>query len=393
MVQWYYNYITRRDIEVEMHREKTNFSTGLGFPQGGVCSAKFWLIAFDYAIKIINRFNIEGNGYADDCSALYGGPRLDHAISRLQKMLDELTAWGRTCGLKFNPDKSVAIVFTRRRKTPPKKLKIDGKEIEYKQEVTYLGIKLDSKLHWTKHINEKIGKAKRYLANVASITRKNWGPKPRLMRWAYLGYGAMIWGHRAPDMEAKLRRVNRMGMNTFGTFPKSTPTRAMEVALEVMPLHLFCRQEALAARARLDDVVGINWPGKAKTKNHATSHLRSWQNKLDDLKIDLKRADRCNMTKWNEGFRINKDSFMGEAKHRAHTQYNVYTVGSRIDDKTGSGLVIYKGKREILAESIRLPDFATVFQAEVAAIAVAANTLVTDNDYSNARFVKILVDS
>ena len=70
---------------------------------------------------------------------------------------------------------------TRRRKLPKTKLKIDGKEIEYKQEVTYLGIKLDSKLHWTKHINEKIGKAKKFLANVAHMTQKNWGPKPRLM--------------------------------------------------------------------------------------------------------------------------------------------------------------------------------------------------------------------
>ena len=99
MVQWYFNYISHRDIEITMHGVISLFSTGIGFPQGGVCSAKFWLIAFDYAIKIINRYNIEGNGYADDCSALYGGPRLDHALKRLQKMLDELTQWGKTCGL------------------------------------------------------------------------------------------------------------------------------------------------------------------------------------------------------------------------------------------------------------------------------------------------------
>ena len=56
MVQWYFNYILHRDIEIEMHGEK--FSTGLGFPQGGVCSDKSWLIAFDYAIQIINIYDI-----------------------------------------------------------------------------------------------------------------------------------------------------------------------------------------------------------------------------------------------------------------------------------------------------------------------------------------------
>ena len=91
LVQWYHGYITHRDIEIAMHGERVAFSTGVGFPQGGVCSAKFWLIAFDYAIQIINRYGIEGNGYADDCAALYGGPRLDHAIKKLQKMLNDLT--------------------------------------------------------------------------------------------------------------------------------------------------------------------------------------------------------------------------------------------------------------------------------------------------------------
>ena len=159
-----------------MHGELKKFSTGIGFPQGGVCSAKFWLIAFDYTIQIINRFKIEGNGYADDCSALAGGRRLDHALKRLQKMLNELANWGKTCGLKFNPEKSVAVVFTRRQKLPPFSLKIDGKEIVYKSEVKYLGVTLDSKLHWTKHIEEKITKAKRYLTKICLLYTS---PSPR----------------------------------------------------------------------------------------------------------------------------------------------------------------------------------------------------------------------
>ena len=210
MVQWYYNYITHRDIEIEMHGISKSFTTGLGFPQGGVCSAKFWLIAFDYAIQVINRHNIEGNGYADDCSALYGGRRLDHALKRLQKMLDELVAWGRTCGLRFNSEKSVAVVFTRTRKKPPLALRIDGEDIEFRSEVKYLGVTLDSKLHWTPHIDDKISKTKKYLGKITNMTRNNWGPKPKLMRWAFIGivrpmlcYGAMIWGHRAPELIAK----------------------------------------------------------------------------------------------------------------------------------------------------------------------------------------------
>ena len=321
MVQWYHNYITHRNIQVTMHGETVTFSTGIGFPQGGVCSAKFWLIAFDFAIKIINTYNIEGNGYADDCSALYGGPRLDHAISRLQKMLDSLTAWGKRCGLHFNPEKSVAVVFTRRRKTPPRALKIDGKEIPYKQEVNYLGVTLDSKLLWNTHINNKITKAKRFISNVADITRKNWGPKPKLMRWAYLGmvrpmicYASMVWGHRAPHAENKLRRLNRMAINTFGSFPKSTPTRALEIILDVMPLHLFCLQEAIASRSRLHDVVKLDWPGTNQKKTHSISHLRFLEDHMTKLALDPANLDTCSQLIWSSGYHINRDSFSGAAK-------------------------------------------------------------------------------
>ena len=399
MVQWYHNYMSHRDIIVTMHGETMVFSTGVGFPQGGVCSAKFWLVAFDYAIQIINRYNIEGNGYADDCSALYGGPRIDHALKRLQKMLDELTEWGRTCGLKFNPEKSIAVIFTRRRKQPPFKLKIDGKEIEFQTQVKYLGVTLDSKLYWTRHIDEKIKSAKRYLSLVNNITRDNWGPKPKLMRWAYLGivrpmicYGSLIWGHRAPESIAKLRRVNRLAMNTFANFPKSTPTQALEVMLDVMPLHTFVEQEALAARLRLDNVLRLEWSGKNSNKTHSVSHLRYWKDALETGKINYSNPDRCDRTRYEQHFVLDRTSFDGAPEHRTRLQFSAYTDGSRKDDQTGSGYVIYEGEVERESASFRLPNYATVFQAEIKAVeraALAARNLWSDE----MKVVKFFVDS
>ena len=375
------------------------FSNGIGLPQGGVCSAKFWLIAFDFAIKIINMLKIEGNGYADDCSALYGGPRLDHALSRLQKMLDTLTSWGRRCGLRFNPEKSVAVLFTRRHKTPPKALKIDGKEIPYQNEVKYLGVTLDAKLHWKKHVQNKIDKTKKFLSNIAQITRKNWGPKPKLMRWAYLGvvrpslsYASLIWGHRASFSEDKLRKLNRLAINTFGSFPKSTPTRALEIMLDIMPLHLFCEQEALASRVRLDDVLDLDWDGTNQKKTHAVGHLKYWDDLLSSSDIDPSTSDRCSEIIWPTGFRLNKDSFSGLAKHRALSQYNIFTDGSRSGGQTGAGAIIYRGKQEILQIKNRLPNTSSVFQAEIFAIGTAASTLIDRNE-TNMKFVKIFVDS
>ena len=116
------------------------------------------------------------------------------------------------------------------------------------------------------------------------------------------------------------------------------------------------------------------------------------QDRLTQLQIDPKDTDKCNVVTWSSGFKINRDSFDGKKRPRQLSQYNVFTDGSKMDDRTGAGLVLYKGNREISQEWYRLNDGSTVFQAEVAAIARAAEVLA-DMNVSNMRFVKHFVDS
>ena len=140
MVEWYYQYLLHRDLVIGLHDTSITVSNGMGFPQGGVCSAKFWLIAFNGAIEIINTLNIEGNGYADDCSAVFGGRRVDHLVIRLEKMLKSLTDWGARCNLKFNPEKTVAVLFTRKQTRPSVALTFEGQKLRYSKTVVYLSL-------------------------------------------------------------------------------------------------------------------------------------------------------------------------------------------------------------------------------------------------------------
>ena len=86
------------------------------------------------------------------------------------------------------------------------------------------------------------------------------------------------------------------------------------------------------------------------------------------------------------------DSFDGKAKHRQESQFNVYTDGSKLNDQTGAGVAIYKGGSEIASDCYRLPNGTTVFQAEITAIAKAAEMLTGLQD-GRVKYVKIFVDS
>ena len=55
MVGWYDSYITHRNIIININGVIIELSASAGFPQGGVCSAKFWIIACDEALLMLNK--------------------------------------------------------------------------------------------------------------------------------------------------------------------------------------------------------------------------------------------------------------------------------------------------------------------------------------------------
>ena len=74
-------------------------TVSIGFPQGGVCSAKFLIIAFTRAVEIINSHGAFSNGFADNCVTMM-----------------------------------------------PNKIKEDNKPLEFSTTAKYLGVTLDQKL-------------------------------------------------------------------------------------------------------------------------------------------------------------------------------------------------------------------------------------------------------
>ena len=81
LVEWYYDYWKRRDLNFELHGTQHSVSTKIGLPQGGVCSAKFWLIAYDEAVRILNSGGVEGTAYADDSCTLITGKNLKSMVA------------------------------------------------------------------------------------------------------------------------------------------------------------------------------------------------------------------------------------------------------------------------------------------------------------------------
>ena len=401
MVEWYYSYLSRRYLEVDLHGEKVHLTTGKGFPQGGVCSAKFWLIAFNEAIHIINSNGITGNGYADDCSALVGGDHPHNMIEKMQTMLERLVHWGHSCGLRFNPQKTVAVMFTRATRSFDRLVRMEGQLLPYSQSVVYLGVTLDSELKWKPHFHNKIKKTKRLLMKMASITSAYWGPRPKLMKWAYTGivrpslsYAALSWAHIAEEEEVEetCRRLNRLAMNTIVKVPRSTPTRALEIILDIYPLHLHLLKEGLATYIRLKLAIRLLWSGVYENLTHSVSHRRYWEWIAEDAGILSYGAevDDCSVMRPTINFTLDTSSFVDMENSQTKLDCNVYTDGSKLEGQVGAGVHILRKEHLVTNHCVRIPDQSTVYQAELMAIKEAALILQTIPDLTT---IKFFVDS
>jgi hypothetical protein len=286
--EWYHEYLRYRVIIIEGKHCTFTTNISIGFPQGGVCSASFWAVAYDEAVKILNARGIEGQVYADDSCALIGGVDLNFMFRRMNQVLEQLVNWGRKCGLKFNATKTEAILFSRdnhnKRKFPIPRLKMEGKHVSLSDTVKYLGVILDRRLHWTEHINDKLSKCKQLMMKIFAEVRGNFGPKPKLIKWAYEGivrpkmtYACMIWGHeiRTQGTLAKLRALDRLAMRSMATISRQCPQASLEIIVDLLPLDLLIKQQGCAAYLRLRKALAPpveNYTLKAKT--HNKPHLR-----------------------------------------------------------------------------------------------------------------------
>ena len=399
---WYFDYLTHRNVVTTYNNESARGTISIGFPQGGVCSAKFWIIAFNKAMEIINQYGIKGTGFADDCSLLLHRENPNHAVSILNRVLKELTDWGRSVGLKFNPMKTIAMYFTRSNKNNfPIKIQVDGYEVEYSSETRYLGVQLDHKLSWNAHFNIVTKRAKQYLMQLMGALNKRWGPKPALIRWVYisivrarLAYASVIWSHNINHKTKlnKLKQINRLASMMMAPARRSTPTKALELINHLMPLDLFLHNQAIKAYNRHKKEYQLDWDGRNLKRPTLIGHRIFWKQRSDIMLGDLEALDSIDPVALHNEFDITINSESGREKPKL-AQINIFTDGSKTNFGVGAGFVIMKGRSTLIhAESIALQREATIFQAEAAAIHHAIDFLI-QNYKEEYRFIRLFSDS
>ena len=98
---------------------------------------------------------------------------------------------------------------------------LNQQKIEWVKYTKYLGVTIDCNLHWNKHFESIIKRAKRGFFTARSMVGKVWGLSPKLVMWLWkqiilprITYGCIVWWHKAQQVTVanKLNSLQRLAL-------------------------------------------------------------------------------------------------------------------------------------------------------------------------------------
>ena len=222
-----------------------------GVPQGSVVGPTLFLF---YINDLPTNIKSTVRLFADD-TILYNTAQ-NHVD--LQNDLDRLHAWEEKWDMEFHPAKCQHLTVTRKTKPVDLPLRLHSTTIPKTDHIKYLGVTVDSKLTWTRHIHNITAKAN---STLGFAKRTLTTPAPDLRSLAYkqlvrpvLEYASGAWDSITPNLTKLIERTQRRAARFAGCLKRSDWTTSVSKILQTLdwdPLDVRRRDRRLTLFAEM----------------------------------------------------------------------------------------------------------------------------------------------
>ena len=150
--------MTNRYQRVILNGKKSNWkSLESGVPQGSVLSP---LLFLPYINDLTDNISSDMRLFADDSSLFTCVNGVNQTHDQLCMDLETITAWAYQWKMIFNPDitkQAIEVIFSCKKQKPNHPdLNFNGRPVARESFTKHLGVYLDSRLNFSKHINEHL---------------------------------------------------------------------------------------------------------------------------------------------------------------------------------------------------------------------------------------------
>lgn len=415
---WIGQFLINRVIKLEMNDESYIESmTSTGLPQGSCLSPiLFNLYTNDIHDIVCNKTKIIQ--YADDFVILGWGSTIVEAEQNLQDTMDKIVEFIEKMDLSINHAKCSLIIFKRKLGENCDVL-IHGNIIKTESHWKYLGMWLDEKLNFARHVNETVEVCKKKLNIVKMLSSIRYGSHPSILLQVYkaivrskIDYGVSIYGACSKSKLQKLDTIHNAGIRRSLGCLKTTPINAMLAEAGETPLN---KRRQLLTRKEILKTLLFNLPissnlkllmnSKIKKSNKDLSYIETQglQIKNEIFQTCLENRGKLekpvNLTVLNyiedNGKIIKKSDYSEQMLYKitkdfifnTYPGYNkYYTDASK--NEIGVGIAVVNQELEVLHKK-RLNENFCIASAELIAIKYAVEEIKNDEH----KYIVILTDS
>ena len=409
LVNWLNDYLSERTQMFENSSFYTEVNVEKSTPQGGSLSPFLWSLIIDPVIPKIKNMGVEISVFADDLSILIARNTWFGVGVTANKVLQEIQIWANKNALKFNPEKSVYIQYSRQRSVEELRLKMNNVTLKRVNQVKFLGVIFTEKLTWKSHITYVANKAVKNLFALSAIVNRTWGLGGKYLRTLYLGaiepmilYSCPVWAIEVTknNVRKQLNRVQRIAGQMITRCNSKTHSLDIMTLAGIMPLHIRAKELALrwwaGASVDMDNPCSRMFE-QLEIHKEMSGHfsniqqLDSWfrQMGINKENLDLEYSALKTRLKAPTPESIFDSSPENSRNPSGPNKVMIYTDGSKSQEGVGSAFTVWKNGVQINSWACSLDEDTSIFKAELIAFTEAVEEAFAIHEQD----IEIITDS
>ena len=265
-LKWISSYLSNRKQRTKFEKftsEQVEVKSGV--PQGSILGPLLFL-TFTNDLPLVFKDKCKIMSYADDTQLIVEADTFPTLIKKIEEVISLAQGWYSSNSMKNNTDKSEVLIINTKNTRNLKTINIRVKEgkkkmkIHPKPYVEILGVKIDDKLNWSKHIAAVKKKAFNTIRNIHRINPML-PIKYRIFLYVtlvtpILDYADVIWSHCGENQMKNLQRAQNFAVKSIvGKRKRDSTTDAFS---KLRFLNLSQRQTIHEATFALKSLLDIN---------------------------------------------------------------------------------------------------------------------------------------
>ncbi|KAG5863739.1 hypothetical protein JTB14_020354 [Gonioctena quinquepunctata] len=213
------SYLEDRYIEYYSNLEKVGKQITKGCPQSSALGPLLWNLTVEPLLRQNWPVNVAVTVYADDIAVAINANSRGELERTIQQKLNIVSEWATAHKLDISLDKSNYVVFFKLSKNQNPTVRYRGSPIRRVNSAKYLGVVLDERLSFTKHLDYIASIGRDIFQALRKYASHNWEKCKDSMMRIYeaaivpiAGYAAEVWIDKAASQNdrRKLRNLQTM---------------------------------------------------------------------------------------------------------------------------------------------------------------------------------------